>query len=84
MSFSEGKKMTVVDEGIIWCIYITCYVLLMSYMWAGMTFLPQSMISVMFPVTILYSICKRSIILGESLQSLLVASPYSSQQNFHC
>ena len=53
MSFSEGKKMKVVDEGIIWCIYITCYVLLMSYMWAGITFLPQSMISVMFPVTIL-------------------------------
>ena len=35
MSFSEGKKMKVVDEVIIWCKYITCYVLLMSYMWAG-------------------------------------------------
>ena len=53
--------MKVVDEGIIWYIYITCYVLLMPYLWAGMTFLPQLMISVMFPVTILYSVCKRSI-----------------------
>lgn len=50
--------MKVVDEGIIWYIYITCYVLLMPYMWAGMTFLQQSMISVMFPLTILYSVCR--------------------------